>query len=203
MKLRTVIGLTGATAASFVGMAGLAAGPAGAGGNGAVNLLAQDLGPIPVFGGFFYPGEPGLPFTLPPNVKVSGNCVSAALWLFNDPLALQFTSGTAVLYRIDPISGQPNGLNAVGTATLIDEANPDAPTFSGPAHVWFGQNVNPTANGQSYEGATFAFSGTGPAGSVSFTENPGAVWKAHSAPGANPSSGWGQQNLNCNILPAS
>jgi hypothetical protein len=202
VKIRTVIGLVGATAASLVGLAGLAAGPAGAGGNGAVNLPAGDLSSylgipgIPVFGGFYYPGEPGLPFTVPPNVKVSGNCVSDALWVFNDPVALNFLSGTAVLYRgTNPTNGLPNGLNAVGTAMFFDLANPDAPTFVGPAHVWFGQNGN--AQGQFYQGATFSFSGTAADGStISFTENPGGITSAH----MNHQGGWGQQNLSCNIV---
>jgi hypothetical protein len=200
MRIRTVIGLTGATAASFAGMVGLAAGPASAGGNGAVNIPAADLTqtlgtPIPVFGGFLYPGEPGLPFPVPPNVKVSGNCVAGVPWLFSDPVALNFVSGNAVLYRgTSPVNGLPNGLNAEGTATLFDLANPAAPTFTGPAHVWFGQNGN--ANGQSVQAATFSFSGTAADGStLSFTENPGTTTSA-----SGHQSGWGQQNLSCNIV---
>jgi len=186
VKIRTAIGLAGATAASFVGVAGLAASPAGAA--PAQTGPVQDLipFPIPIFAPLVQAG------TGFPNDKVSGNCESAARWLFTDSLAFFFVSGNAVLYRGTSPSGIPNGLNAVGTAVLIDNGSPTA--FVGPAHVWFGQNAN--ANGTSYGGETVNFSGTAPDGStISIIVNPGFI---NSAGGH--SGGWGQQNLSCNIV---
>jgi len=203
VKIRTVVGLTGATAASFVGLAGLAASPAGAGGNGAINLPAADLTstlglPAPIF------ASPFVPAGAFPDAKVTGNCAQGAPWLFTDMLGLDFSSGNAVIYRglngvVFPFL--PNGLNAVGVATLVefpsDGATPGQ-TFVGPAHVWFGQNAN--AKGTVYAGETVSFSGTATDGSgstISFNANPGFIQSAGGHQG-----GWGQQNLSCNIVPS-
>jgi hypothetical protein len=202
VKIKTAIGLTGATAASIVGMAGLAAGPAGAGGNGAVNMPAEDLTsylgvPVPVIASPFVP-----PGTFP-NVKVSGNCDDPSVsWLFTDIVGLDFQSGNAVVYQGPSgpvIPFLPGGLNAVGVATLdtLDPATFTAtPTdYVGRAHIWFGQNAN--ANGQSVIAETVTFTGTAPDGStISFNTNPGGTTSA-----SGHQSGWGQQNLSCNILP--
>ena len=213
MKIRTIIGLTGAAAASLVGTAALAASPAGA--DPATTMDASGLSAylgipgVPLFGQLVYPGEPGLPFN-PTNVKVNGNCVQAAPWLFTDPLALNFTSGNAVVYKPNggtPIAPSfPGGLNAVGTATLVDLANPDQSNppdfatpigpFSGKTHVWIGQNAN--ANGQQVGAETVSFTMTAPDGStISLSTNPGFTTSA-----SGHQSGWGQENLSCNILPA-
>ena len=207
MKVRTVIGLSGATAASLIGAAGLAATPAGAGGNGAINMPAANLSSylgvpgVPLFAGFVYPGEPGA--FVPPNVKVNGNCVDAAPWLFTDSFGLNFVSGNAVVYRVNgntPLApGFPGGLNAEGVAQLVDFSGPgDGQIYTGPAHVWLGQNGN--AQGQVVGAQTVSFSGTAPDGStISFTVNPGTTTAAH----MNHQNGWGQQNLSCNIVPSS
>ena len=219
MKIRTVIGLTGATAASLVGAAGLAASPAGADGNGALNMSASQLtgylatnygSPfpgVPIFATpFTYPGEPA-PALVFPNTKVSGNC-NMAPWLWSDLLALNFTSGNAVAYKLNSTAGAsipfippvfPGGLNAVGNAELIDlgpDGMADTDTgFSGPAHLWMGENAN--ASGQYVAAQTVSFTGSDLAGStISFSVNPGLD---HSPSGHN--GGWGQQNLNCNIMP--
>lgn len=214
MKIRTVIGLTGAAAASFVGMAGLAAGPAGAA--AAQTMPADQLttflatnygnffGGVPVFASpFEYPGEPGLGFPVSPNTKVSGNCLTDpdAAWLFSDTLALDFQSGNAVVYRPTsspvPFPFLPGGLNAEGTAALVDVTTGEPTGFVGTTHAWLGQGQN--AQGEFYAGETVSFTGTSGDSTISFTVNPGEVGKAHSAPGV-PSSGWGQQNLSCNIV---
>ena len=186
MKIRTAIGLAGATAASLVGMAGLAASPAGAA--AAQTGPVQDVipFPIPLFGQLVSAGT----FH---NDKVTGNCESAAPWLFSDSLALFFVSGNAALYRgINAVNGLPNGLNAEGTAVLFDNGSPTS--FVGHAHVWLGQNAN--ANGTSYGGQTVNFSGTAPDGStISIIVNPGFIYSA-----GGHSGGWGQQNLSCNII---
>lgn len=151
--------------------------------------------------GYPYPGififaSPFAPAGASPNAKVSGNCATAAPWLFTDAFALNFVSGNAVVYRgssndVFPIL--PGGLNAVGTADLIDLSTGDT-GFVGPAHVWLGQNAN--AKGQYYAGETVSFTGTAPGGStISITANPGEI---HSAGGH--SGGWGQQNLSCKIV---
>jgi hypothetical protein len=208
VKLRTVIGLTGAAAASFVGMAGLAAGPAGAAPATtmpAANLTAFLGVPVPIFASPFTDPTAGPTF---PDVKMTGNC-EAAPWLFagtsNGPptLWLDFQSGNAVVYRpnSNPVfQFLPGGLNAVGEAKLVmlTGFTDSGPTFgdtgfAGPAHVWLGQNAN--GNGQMYLGETVTFSGTAPDGStISFTANPGFVQSA-----SGHQSGWGQQNLSCNI----
>lgn len=203
MKIRTVIGLAGASAASLVGMAGLAAVPVGAAPAQAMDAsnLSTLLGlpGIPIFAPFVIPGTPGA-F---PNDKVTGNCETAAPWLFTDPFALNFVSGNAVVYQ--PNGGSavpgvppsfPGGLNAVGTAQLIDFNTGDT-GFIGSAHVWLGQNGN--TNGQYEAGETVTFTGTATNGStISFTVNPGVD---HSPSGH--MGGWGQQTLSCNILPSS
>jgi hypothetical protein len=194
VKIKTVIGLTGATAASLVGMAGLAASPAGAAPGGpATTMPAGDLPPIPLFGGF-------LPAGTFPNIKVNGNCPS---WIFNpnNSFALQFLSGNAVLYRgFNAGDGFPNGGNAVGTAELLENGSPvtdTGQTFVGSSHLWFGQNAN--ANGTSYLGETATFNGTAADGStISFSVNPGSITSAGGHNG-----GWGQQNLSCNMVSAS
>jgi hypothetical protein len=202
MKIRTVIGIAGATAVSSVGMAGLAAGPAAAGGNGAQNMPAAQLTTflqtnyglpapgIPIF------GTPFSPVGTAPNVKVSGNCATAAPWLFTNKFALNFVSGNAVVYRgsSNPVVPfLPGGLNAEGTADLIGQSTGDT-GFVGPAHVWLGQNAN--ANGTFYAGETVSFTGTAADGStISITTNPGEINSAGGHQG-----GWGQQNLTCNIM---
>jgi hypothetical protein len=206
VKFKTVMGLTGATAASLVGLGGLAAAPAGA--NAAVQVRADQLTTYlaAIYGNPF----PGLPVFPPPptptftqaggfpNVKVSGNC-DAVSGLFKDNFALNFVSGNAHVYRgssNDVFPFLPGGLNATGTAQLID-ADTGNTLFVGPAHVWLGQNAN--ANGQFYAGETVSFSGTATDGSdstISFTVNPGEI---HSV-GSGKMGGWGQQNLNCDIV---
>jgi hypothetical protein len=216
VTLRTVVGLTAAIAASLVGTAGLVAGQAGAvpGQTIPASELTDTIGvPVPIFASPFTDPTvtPG-----PPNVKMTGNC-EAASWLFAPnttanphlpTLWLNFTSGNAVVYRqtSNPVFPQlPGGLNAVGNAELwilTAVSSTGVPTFAptgfaGPTHAWLGQNAN--AQGQFYAGETVSFTGTDGLGStISFTANPGFVGKAHSAPGV-PSSGWGQQNLSCNI----
>ena len=207
MKIRTVIGLAGATAASLAGTAALAAAPAGADPGqqiGAANLSAYLGVPgVPLFGQLVYPGEPGLMFPAH-NVKVSGNCVSAAPWLFSDQLGLNFISGNAHVYRVNgntPLApGFPGGLNAEGVAQLVDFNSgppflpPDGRTYTGPTHVWLGQNGN--ANGQVVGAETVSFSLTAPDGStISLSTNPGTITSA-----SGHQSGWGQENLSCNIV---
>ena len=118
----------------------------------------------------------------------------------NDTFVLNFVSGNADVYRTSnsPLfNSLPGGLNAEGTADLIDLSTGDT-GFVRPAHVWLGQNAN--ANGQYYAGETVSFSGTAPDGStISITVNPGEVHAASAPPGP-PTSGWGQQNLSCNIV---
>ena len=218
MKIRTVIGLAGATAASLVGVAGLAASPAGAGGNGAVNMPAANLtGFLAANYGSPFAGVPifATPFMNPetqqvfPNTKVSGNC-DAAPWLWSDLLGLNFTSGNAVAYKPNSTAGLsipnlppvfPGGLNAEGTAHLIDLGTDGLGTtdtgFVGSAHIWMGENAN--ANGQYVAAQTVSFSGTDPTtgSTISFSVNPG---EDHSPSGHN--GGWGQQNLSCNIVPS-
>jgi hypothetical protein len=207
MKLRTVVGLTGATAASLVGMASLAANPAGADPGqqiGAANLSAYLGVPgVPLFGQLIYPGEPGLQFT-PNNVKVSGNCVSAAPWLFTDQLGFNFVSGNAHVYQVGGGTSLaptfPGGANATGVAQLVDFNSgppflpPDGREYTGPAHVWLGQNAN--ANGQLVGAETVSVSLTAPDGStISLSANPGTITSA-----SGHQSGWGQENLSCNIV---
>ena len=217
MKIRTVIGLTGATAASVVGMAGLAAGPAGAGGNGAVNMpageltgyLATNYGDpvgVPILAPLVDPLQPGA--MVFPNDKMTGNCDPAAMWLFQGILALDFRTGNAVVYQgqSNPIFPfLPGGLNAIGTAEL-DTIQRDSqghvtgmtPTgYIGTAHAWMGQGAN--ANGQAYGGETFTFNGTNGGSTISFTLNPGFIQSAGQNPNGPHQGGWGQQNLNCNI----
>jgi hypothetical protein len=138
-----------------------------------------------------FPLEPAGTF---PNAKVTGNCPS---WVF-DSLALEFQSGHVILYRgFGAVFPAPNGVNAEGVATLLDNGSPTS--FVGQAHAWFGQNANPTNNGQFYFGETVSFKGTATDGSgstISFTTNPGGVQPASGKGG----SGWGQQNLSCNIV---
>jgi hypothetical protein len=132
-----------------------------------------------------------------PNTKVTGNCPG---WLFNDGIGFLFSSVNAHLYRIDPITGMPNGANAEGIATLLDNGSPTP--FVGQAHVWFGQNTN--ANGHFYTGETVSFNGTAADGStISFSTNPGfnmSVGGTKSPGGDGNANGWGQQNLTCNIV---
>jgi hypothetical protein len=211
VKIRTVIGLAGATAASLVGMAGLAAVPAGAGGNGAVNMPASQLTnylqtnyPYPFPGVVVFTPliDPSTlpPGTLPPNFKVSGDCETVAPWLFTDSfnsppyLALNFTSGNAVVYQTSssPLFPLPGGLNAVGTADLIDLNTGDT-FFSGPTHVWLGQGAN--VNGEFYAGETVSFSGTYNGHTINITVNPGEIQSAGQNGGH--FGGWGQQNVSC------
>lgn len=112
-----------------------------------------------------------------------------------------FTSGNAVVYRLNggtPLAPSfPGGLNAQGTAELIDLSSGGTDTgFGGPAHIWLGQNAN--ANGQLVGAETATFSGTAPDGStISFSVNPGETTSA-----SGHQSGWEQQNLSCDILSA-
>lgn len=202
MKIRTAAGIAGATLASFVGLIGFAAGPAVAGGNGAQNMPADQLNSFLATNyGYPFPGlyvfaTPFAPAGVGPNVKVSGNCATAAPWLFTDSLVLNFVSGNAVVYRGSFFSPQfpflPGGLNAEGTAQLVDLSTGNT-GFVGPAHVWLGQNGN--ANGTFYAGETASFSGTATDGStISFSANPGEIFSAGGHQG-----GWGQQDLSCNI----
>jgi hypothetical protein len=213
VKIRTVIGLTGAAAASLVGTAALAASPAGAVPGqqiGAANL-SEYLGVpgLPLFAQLVYPGEPGLPFPTH-NVKVSGNCVTAAPWLFSDQLGFNFIGGNGHVYQLDGGTSLaptfPGGANATGTAELVDFNNPDGSnppdfltpgqTYTGRAHVWLGQNGN--AKGQLVGAETVTFSGTAPDGStISIIANPGSTTSA-----SGNQNGWGQENLSCNILSA-
>ena len=211
MKFGTAMSLVGAMAAALVGTAVLAVTPAGADGNGAVQVPADDLTAyLALYYGNPFPGIPIFPpppnptFSQAggfPNIKVSGNC-DAVPGLFTDNFVLNFISGNAHVYRISnsPVVGfLPGGLNATGTAQLID-VQTDNVLFVGPAHVWLGQNAN--ANGQYYAGETVSFSGTALNGStISITVNPGEVHAASAPPGP-PTSGWGQQNLSCNIVNA-
>ena len=194
MKIRTVVGLTGAAAASLAGIAGLAASPAGAA--PAQHMSAAGLA-VPLFGGF-------VPAKAFPNAKVTGNCPS---WLFDstNSFALEFLSGDAVLQRGFNLSdGFPNGGDVRGTAAFIENGSPvtdSGQTFIGSAHVWFGQNQN--ANGQSYVGEVATFSGTATDGSgstLSFTVNPGGNTPANAKP--NAGNGWGEQQLSCSFVSA-
>lgn len=188
MKIRTVIGLTGASAASLVGMAGLAASPAGAA--AAQHTSAAGI-TIPLFGGF-------VPAGAFPNAKVTGNCPG---WLFdsNNSFALGFLGGDAVFQRgFNFNDGFPNGGDVRGTAEFLGSPV-TGQIFMGNAHVWFGQNSN--ANGQSYVGEVATFSGTATDGStLSFTVNPGGNTPANAKPGAG--SGWGEQQLSCSFASA-
>lgn len=202
MKIRTAIAIAGATAVSFVGMAGLAVSTAAAGGNGAQKVPADQLTTFLAnnygypFPGLYIFASPFAPAGAGPNVKVSGNCATAAPWLFTDSFVLNFVSGNAVVYR--PSSNPvfpflPGGLNAEGTAQLIDLSTGDT-GFAGPAHVWLGQNAN--ANGTFYAGETVSFTGTAADGStISIKANPGEINSAGGHHG-----GWGEQNLACSIV---
>jgi hypothetical protein len=155
----------------------------------ATNLPAPALGPIfpgPTNGGALPAGGPG--------VKITGTCPQ---WLFNDRVGLVFSSGNAVLYQPDN-SGIPgtlglppfDGGNVEGNAALFDGSDSTQPSYTGQAHLWFGLTYN--ANGQFYFGETISFRGTGTAGAISLSANPGFVT---SASGHN--SGWGQVTLRC------
>lgn len=202
MKIKTVVGLAGASAASLVGMAGLVANPADAA--SATTMPASNLTAFLAanygnpFGGVPILAAPGSGSFLPsgffPNIKVTGNCPS---WLFNDVVALNFTTGNAVVYQgsSSPVAPfLPGGLNAVGTAQLVDQGT--GTNFVGPAHAWVGQSGN--ANGQQYAGETFTFTGTAGGMTISFSVNPGFV----KSPGGH-FGGWGQQNLSCSGFPTS
>lgn len=109
--------------------------------------------------------------------SVGADCPS---WVGSDILGLKFTSGNAVEYRIDPISGQPNGGNAEGQAYLegvVLDPGTGAVTdtyalpgwYSGHTHVWFGTNTNPNfgpTNDQNWFGETVSFNGTSADGST-------------------------------------
>ena len=209
MKIRTVIGLTGATAASCVVGAIALSAPA-AYGAPAVHPPATDLpviypSPDPT-GELPPPGSPGL--------TVTGNCPS---YLFGNAVGFEFQGGNAVFYRIPP--GQPpgnsNGGNVEGTADLMiatpgvppSESNQGTPPsnpvdsgYSGHTHLWFGTNSN--ANGQSYFGETISFQGTAPNGAtIKLTANPGSNTSV-----SGNTNDWGKLDITCtgtpNPLPA-
>ena len=136
--------------------------------------------------------------------SVGANCPS---WVANDDLGLQFTSGNAVEYRIDPSTGQPNGGNAEGQAYLegvvLDKNGNVASTytvpggFSGHTHVWFGSNTNPNfgpTNDQNWFGETVSFNGTSADGmsGISISASFGG---GNSASGN--SSGWLHVKVTC------
>ena len=109
----------------------------------------------------------------PKGITVSPGCPS---WVSDDSLGVEFQSGNSVSYRIDPTTGMPNGGNAEGQATLVEitydptTGNPVpglAPiTYTGHAHVWFGDNTNPNynpegGNQQTWSAETLSFNGAG------------------------------------------
>jgi hypothetical protein len=181
MKIRTLVGLSGAAAASLVGSAVLAASPAGAGGNGAQSLPLSEVNQMT--GGIVQLFPPGSA----PNITVTGDCPG---FLFTDILGFNFTSGNAHINRIDPVTGAPNNANVEGIAVLLDNGAPTA--YSGQTHAWFGQNVNP--NGRQWFGSTVSFSGTAADGStISFSTNPGGSFNPTTGTG----NGWGQETITC------
>ena len=217
MRGSTIVRLASAGVAACIGgigLASVAAGPVGA--DAAQTMPAGNLTTflqsdpydslfpgVPVF------SSPFVPAGAYPAAKVTGNCASDAPWLFEPApsdvppgtptLVLNFTSGHAVVYRgssNDVFGYLPGGLNAVGTAELIDVFDPSAPVYVGTAHLWLGQGAN--AQGQFYAGETVSFTGTSGDSTISFTGNPGFVGHAHAG---GFTSGWGQQNLSCNIVP--
>jgi hypothetical protein len=182
MKIRTVIGLTGAAAASLAGTAALAASPAGAGGNGAQPVPLDQLNAM--VGELLPPGA--LNGDGGPNITITGDCPS---FLFSAALGFDFLSANAHVNRIDPVTG-PNNANAAGTAVLLADGAPTA--YTGQAHAWFGTNVNP--NGRQWFGSTISFSGTAADGStVSFSTNPGGSINPTTGKG----NGWGQVTVTC------
>lgn len=85
--------------------------------------LPIDLGPVPV-------GVPG--------VTEVGNCPAA---FSTDDMQVVFDTGNAVLYR------DGNGGNVEGQAMLYDGTTDMSTGYTGHAHAWFGQNVNPNNSG--------------------------------------------------------
>jgi len=178
MWARRLVSLVAATAlASSVGI-GLAGTASAA---PAVPVPIQDLPPI------------HLGVVSGPGVNFDTNCLTnpEQAFLGTDPVALDFTSGSAVLYRIaDAIPPLPaGGGNIVGVATLLDNGAPSP--YSGEAHVWFGTNTND--NGHLYRGETVSFHGAALDGStVTITANPGGNTSA-----SGNESGWFHEKVTC------
>lgn len=177
----SVVRLAGISALVAIGPLGFSASAAYAA--PAMTVPAANLGPI-------YPSP--LPSgSLPsagPGVTIVGNCPG---FLFTDPVGVSFNSGNAVFYRIP--NGDPrlaNGGNIEGNATLLDGSIPTS--YSGHAHLWFGQNINPTGNQQAYFGETISIQVAGPDGSITITANPGGNFSA-----SGNSNGWGVLKVTC------
>lgn len=189
MRTRTLFKSAVAGALAAGGLAVAASGASASSPAGATTLPSSALGTI-------VPGPPGGFPSGGPGVKVTGTCPA---WLFSDPAGVTFSSGNAVLYQPDN-SGIPglfglppfDGGNVQGNATLADVADSTQASYTGQAHLWYGLTYSPAGNQQFYFGETLSFRGSGPAGSISLSANPGFTV---SASGHN--SGWGQFDLRC------
>ncbi len=132
--------------------------------------LAGALAPV-TFAGAAAQGVPISAFNpviggvgLPPFVTVVGHCPS----FFSDgsSWSLDFVSGNAVFYGVSNKNGDWGGGNAEGNAILSDKGTSE---YSGHANLWFGGGNN--AGGQTEQGFTSSFHGSGTAGNIMIIAN--------------------------------
>ena len=100
----------------------------------------------------------------PPFVNVSSNCpsfVASSAWELN------LVSGSAVFHFTSNNNGDWGGGTMQGQAVL---STPDGTAqYSGHVTQWFGQGNN--SGGQTEQGFTLSFNGSGPAGKISIHAN--------------------------------
>ena len=131
--------------------------------------------------------------TLPPpgaGGPVAADCPSSLSSAHADFL---FSSGNAVFYG-PATNPATHGGNVEGIATLNVGGTAK---YTGQAHFWFGFNVNPTGNGQNYNGITVSFHGTSTgADGGSITIN-GSFGSGTAANPAGNEDGWGHLKVTC------
>jgi hypothetical protein len=123
----------------------------------------------------FNPAIPGPP---PPGTNIPSNCPS---FLSTDAWNINFVSGNAVAYGTENKNGDWGGGNAEGTAQFV--TSDGTVQYTGQLHVWFGGGNN--KGGQSENGFTANFKGSGIAGTLSINAHQHGTTNNHGIPTAN------------------
>lgn len=119
---------------------------------------------------------------VPPFVTVSGSCPS---FLLDDTWALNFADGNTVFHFTSNKNGDWGGGTAEGTAVFT--TSDGTPEYTGHATEWFGGGNN--AGGQSEQGFTVNFNGSGPAGAIHIHANGHMTTNNAGTPTSNVNSG--------------